>query len=88
MREITKLSITRTHEHARRLSLYEYMSTKRDENGIAYRLRFKPEESGEINNNLQLASLGYLKKRATKKESQRKMVVSFLLPEFVITKFH
>ena len=70
MRRVTKLSNSRTAEHADRLIAYEYMVCRRDENGIAYRLRFTPEENGHIRPGLQLADLSYLKKRATKKERE------------------
>ena len=44
MRELTKLSNNRVHEHASRLLSYEYMLVKREAEGFKYRLSFRPDE--------------------------------------------
>ncbi len=71
MRELTKLSNNRVHEHAHRLFLFEYMSSKREADGFRYRLTFRPDEAGDnISNNLNLVSINTLKKKATREERE------------------
>lgn len=70
MRKITTLSNSRSAEHAARLLEYEYLVSKRDANGIAYRLRFRPDEFGNTTPGLELVQLAYLKKRASKKQKE------------------
>jgi len=71
MREITALSNTRVHEHAGRLVDYEYLTTRRDQNGIAYRFLFEPDsENANLINMLKLVRMEDLAKKATKKERQ------------------
>ena len=69
MREITSLSNNRTHEHANRLISYEYMFSKRESNGLKYRLAFRPDkDSDNLSNNLSLVSISDLKKKASREE--------------------
>ncbi len=69
MREITGLSNTRVHEHTSRLVDYEYLTTKRDQNGIAYRFLFEPAESDvSLVNMLRLTRIPDLIKKASKNE--------------------
>ena len=70
MREITGLSNTRVHEHTSRLVDYEYLTFRRDQNGIAYRFLFEPDAAGNFRGLLTLASIDGLLKRASKKERQ------------------
>jgi len=69
MREITSLSNTRVHEHSRRLLEFDYFASRRDLNGLSYRLIYS-EQSGEPRSILQLADLEKLKKKASKKERE------------------
>ena len=71
LREFVKLSNTRVHEHISRLISYEYMSSKREAYGFRYRLSFRPDEdSGQLSNNLSLASISSLKKKASEQERE------------------
>jgi len=91
MREITALSNTRVHEHAGRLVDFEYLTTRRDQNGIAYRFLFEPEgENANLINMLKLVRINDLLKKTSKKERQDykdflpylKQIFKALDPEF------
>lgn len=68
MQEIGKLSTTRTHEHANRAVMAEYFTTRRDQNGIAYRFLFEPAADGSFTQLLQLANMDALLKKCSRKE--------------------
>lgn len=69
MREVTGLSNTRVHEHTSRLVDFEYLTTKRDQNGICYRFLFEPNiEEGFYTSLLKLSEMKSLVKKASKKE--------------------
>ncbi len=68
MQEIGKLSTTRTHEHANRAVMAEYFTTRRDQNGIAYRFLFEPAADGTFTQLLQLANMDALLKKCSRKE--------------------
>ena len=71
MRELTKLSNNRVHEHASRLLSYEYMLAKREAEGFKYRLSFRPDEDTDsLNSNLNLVSISTLKKKASRQEKE------------------
>ena len=45
------------------------MANKRDTDGLKFRLRFRPDEDGNsLSNNLSLASIASLKKKASRQE--------------------
>jgi DNA primase catalytic core len=70
-RETTGLSNTRVHEHINRLVDFEYLTTRRDQNGIAYRFLFEPSmERGFFTSLLKLVEMPEILKHATKKERQ------------------
>ena len=69
MRRYTKLSNTRVSEHSNRLVSFEYMSTKRDSDGLKFRLSFRPDyDSFDMSSRLELVSLSSLKKKASREE--------------------
>lgn len=70
MQEIGKLSTTRTHEHANRAVMAEYFTTRRDQNGIAYRFLFEPAADGSFAQLLQLANMEELLKKCSRKERE------------------
>jgi len=71
MREITGLSNTRVHEHTNRLVDFEYLSFRRDQNGIAYRFLFEPNtDRGFFSTILKLCEMEELIKKSTRKERQ------------------
>jgi hypothetical protein len=70
-RETAGLSNTRVHEHINRLVDFEYLTTRRDQNGIAYRFLFEPSmERGFFTSLLKLVEMPEILKHATKKERQ------------------
>jgi hypothetical protein len=70
MREITGLSNTRVHEHTNRLTDFEYLTSRRDPNGIAYRFLIEPASAGSFRGLMKLASFDDLIRHAPKKERQ------------------
>ena len=72
VRKITGLSNTRVHKHINLMVDHEILTSKRDQNGFAYRFIFEPEQSenGLHIDRLQLVRIGTILKRATKKERQ------------------
>lgn len=68
MQAIVKLSMNRVHEHTNRAVMAEYFTTKRDQNGIAYRFLFEPAADGTFTQLLQLANMAELLKKCSRKE--------------------
>jgi hypothetical protein len=69
VRKITGLSNTRVHDHINRLVDFEYLTTRRDQNGFAYRFLFEPANDDSVDV-LKLARMDDLLKHASKKERQ------------------
>jgi DNA primase len=70
-REITGLSNTRVHEHINRIVDFEYLTIRRDANGLGYRFLFEPNmERGFFTSLLKLVEMPEILKHASKKERQ------------------
>jgi len=71
-RAVTGLGNTRSHEHLDRMVDHEILTTRRDQNGMAYRFLYEPEiESGEVFiDRLKLVRMTEILKHSTKKERQ------------------
>ena len=65
--KVSRLSMTRVHEHIRKLMFNEYLVDRRDASGIAYRFNFSVTDNGEITK-LRLATIKDLLKKASAKE--------------------
>jgi len=65
--KVSRLSMTRVHEHIRKLMFNEYLIDRRDASGIAYRFNFSVTDNGEITK-LRLATIKDLLKKASAKE--------------------
>jgi hypothetical protein len=76
MREFTKLSNTRVHEHVGRLVQFEYLTYKRDTGGYSYSLLYNPQEEKKEKYRLNLKKVSALKKKASKNEWEE--YISFL----------
>jgi hypothetical protein len=70
MQEIMKLSMNRVHEHANRAVTCEYFTTRRYQNGIAYRFLFEPAANGSFTQLLQLVNMTELLRKCRKKERE------------------
>ncbi|AFM13437.1 CHC2 zinc finger domain-containing protein [Turneriella parva] len=81
MQEIMKLSMNRVHEHTNRAVMAEYFTTRRDQNGIAYRFLFEPAANGSFTQLLQLANMAELLRKCSKKEREEYQTYKPVLDE-------
>lgn len=70
MQDITKLSMNRVHEHAKRTERAEVFITERDKNGISYRFRFEPDEEGKFTKAAGFVDVDALLRKCSKKERE------------------
>jgi len=70
MQDITKLSMNRVHEHAKRTERAEVFITERDKNGISYRFRFEPDEEGKFTKAAGFVDVDSLLRKCSKKERE------------------
>jgi hypothetical protein len=71
-RQVTGLGNTRSHDHLERMIAHEILTTRRDQNGMAYRFLFKPDVDGnkEGLDRLKLVRMADILRHASKKERQ------------------
>jgi len=71
-RKLTGLSNTRSHEHLDRMINHELLTTRRDQNGIAYRFLYKPDTQFHVDklDRLKLVRMAEILRHASKKERQ------------------